>query len=132
MTKASSKTRFLTITTIALASIIGASAAHAQSKYGAIAYSSSTGAKGYSYNYSTRSVAQLYAQRECEQRSGRGDCRVLVWFRNACGAVATSQNGAYGSAWATDLGSAKNIALNSCRNYGGSYCTVTAWSCTDR
>ncbi len=101
-----------------------------QDMYGAIAYSSATGANGYSYNYTSRSVAQGRALNACEARSGRGDCRVVIWFRNACGAVAVASNGAYGSGWATRLDVAESYAVNSCRQYGNNSCRVTRWVCT--
>ncbi len=99
--------------------------------YGAIAYSRTTGAHGFSYNYTTRSVAQGQALRQCESRSGRGDCRVQIWFRNACGVVAVGRNGAFGSGWGSDVGRAQQYAAQTCQNYGGTQCRVVRWACTD-
>jgi hypothetical protein len=103
-----------------------------QDMYGAIAYSQSTGAHGFSNDYSTRSVAQGRALRECNARSNNNDCRVAIWFKNSCGAIAVSKNGAYGSAWNSNLQYAKYNAASSCNKYGGSYCQVTRWACTSR
>ncbi len=61
--------------------------AQAQDMYGAIAYSSSTGRYGYSYDWGSRSEAEDYARSQC----GRSDCAIKVWFKNACGALAVGQ-----------------------------------------
>ena len=55
--------------------------------HGAIAFSEETGAVGYSYDHPTRDAAETKALEEC----GPG-CKVVQWFRNACGALATGDN----------------------------------------
>lgn len=67
--------------------------------YGAIAYSSATGSHGYSYDYSTAQAAQNAALRYCENYSGTGDCKSLVVFQNACGALAQTPDNSAGSGW---------------------------------
>jgi serine/threonine-protein kinase len=102
------------------------SAALADDKYGAIAFSQDTGRHGYSYNYDSRGEAERRALNEC----GRG-CTVAVWFRNACGALAVGEDNAYGSGWSTSRREAENIAMNGCGEHSGS-CSVVRWACTDR
>ncbi|RMF21184.1 MAG: DUF4189 domain-containing protein [Cyanobacteria bacterium J083] len=111
---------------------LGANKALASDFYGAIAYSPSTRSHGYSYDYSTQQAAQNRALRECESYSGKGDCRILVWFKNACGALAQADNGAAGSGWGVTQALAESYALRSCREYGGQGCKISRWVCTSR
>lgn len=108
---------------------VGVPVALAQNYYGAIAYSEQTGSHGYSYDYSSQRGAESSAVGECERYSKSGDCQVLIWFRNACGALATASNGAYGSGWGVNRGVAEQYALQSC---GSSGCRVIRWVCTTR
>ena len=110
----------------ALLATLGSTAALADDKYGAIAFSQDTGRHGYSYNYNSRGGAESRALNEC----GRS-CSVAVWFRNACGALAVGENNAYGSGWAVDRGDAENIALDGCGQHAGD-CRIVRWACTDR
>ncbi len=103
---------------------------HAQNYYGAIAYSKSTGAYGYSGDYPTRAIAEERALSECRAR-GSG-CEVVIWFRNACAALATAGNGARGWAWAPTRAKAEGSALDYCRKHGGQDCVVLCWSCSTR
>lgn len=93
--------------TAALAQSVGAAS------YGAIAFSPRNGAFGYSYNYGTRDEAEARALRECRVRGG--GCRLMVWFRNACGALAVGEGYAYGWAWASSRGEARGRAMEECR-----------------
>jgi hypothetical protein len=63
----------------------GVSAAVGQSsgRFGAIATSSLSGHWGMTYNYSSRSMAEREALRQC----GHSDCRVRSWFQNQCAAL---------------------------------------------
>ena len=63
-----------------------ATAAAAGDNFGAIAFSSSSGATGYSYDYDSRDGAEERALQEC----GPG-CKVVLWFKNACGALAVGK-----------------------------------------
>ena len=101
--------------------------AQAQDNYGAIAYSSSTGRYGYSYDFGSRAEAENYAISKC----GRSDCVVKVWFRNACGALAVGRRGALGWGWAGSRGQAEGRALSECQSRA-SGCNVRVWSCTTR
>jgi hypothetical protein len=96
-------------------------------RYGAIAYSRRTGHYGYSDRAATRIGAERRAMELCEGR----DCKVEVWFRNSCGALATSENGRiFGWAHDTSLREAKAIAVRNCRNEGGRGCRVLISACT--
>jgi Domain of unknown function (DUF4189) len=115
--------------TLPIALFVGQSA-KAQDMFGAISYSPSDGADGYSYNYASRSAAEDRALSECRGYGGT-DCQVLVWFRNACAAMATSPSGAYGSGWGTTTGLAESAALDSCEQSGES-CVIERSVCTNR
>jgi serine/threonine-protein kinase len=94
--------------------------------YGAIAYSPSTGAFGRAWDYQTRRHAERVALRHCRKQAR--DCQ-LVWFRNACGAVAAGNSGGWGSAWAMNERIASHRAMARCRQYD-SGCRVRVWQCT--
>lgn len=105
--------------------------AQSQSNYGAIAYSPSSDVYGTSWNYSSRQQAEARAFRECQSRSVNNDCTVVTWFRNACGALATTPNNAYGGNWGNSLIAAERNALEMCSQYGKN-CTVLTSLCADR
>jgi uncharacterized protein DUF4189 len=105
-----------------------AAGARADDNFGAIAYSPTSGADGYSFDYSTQAEAEDHALAEC---SSRGDgCQSVLWFRNACGALAVGPDG-WGSAWGGDRQTAEQSALDQCRDHSGD-CSVTRWVCTTR
>jgi len=82
-------------------------------RYGSIAFSEDSGAWGYSHGYSSRSAAKGRALRACR---ARGDgCRIVVWFRNACGALAVGRGNVYGWSWNTSRARARRRALAECR-----------------
>jgi len=109
--------------------VMGSSAgAWAGDNFGAIAYSPSSGADGYSYDYSTQAEAEEHALAEC---NSRGDgCQSALWFRNACGALAVGPDG-WGSAWGNDQETAEQNALDACKGHSEN-CSVTRWVCTTR
>jgi hypothetical protein len=96
-------------------------------KYGAIAFSKSTGNWGTSYNFKSRAAAEQDALTRC----AAGDCDVKIWFRNACGALAVGKGNCMGSAWAKNRAAAERKALEWCRR-AGEDCSVKCWACTDR
>ncbi|WP_019502345.1 DUF4189 domain-containing protein [Pseudanabaena sp. PCC 6802] len=108
---------------------MSAAAASAGDLYGAIARSRSTGDKGFSWNYSTRYEAERRAIAECSSYSGAGDCEALLWFRNACGSIAESNDGGAGTGWGTTRALSQDYAIDSC-NSVGSGCRVTRTICT--
>ena len=80
------------------AACLGSGGATAQTNYGAIAYSPSTHAIGWSYDYGSRDAAEEAALVNCRKQAN--DC-VTYWFHNACGALAVGSAG-YGMAWGAD------------------------------
>ena len=63
-------------------------------------------------------------------KRGKG-CKVVLWFRNACGALATGTNYGYGFAWAANRSEAEQVALKYCQKYTDS-CKIAVWTCTTR
>lgn len=99
----------------------------AAQSYAAIAYSPPTGQWGWARNYRSRAGAENAAMAQCRGAAGRG-CRVVIWFRNACGALATGPRG-YGSGWASRQAQANANALASCRQHSRN-CQVRVRVCT--
>jgi hypothetical protein len=111
-----------------LVGVVGAGRAAAQDNYGAIAYSPSTGAHGWAYDYGSRAAAEKVALSNCLEHAD--DCVIPIWFRNACGALAVGSDG-YGSGWGSNRGLAERFALRSCRKHT-SDCWIKRWACTTR
>lgn len=126
------KNNITSIAFILMASLLfvtSASTAHAKNKFGAIAISPSSKAMGWSFNYNSKWKANQVALNKC--RKYASDCKIGVWFRNACGAIAVGANGGWGAHWGNSVKSAKWKAKKTCRKYD-SYCQVKRWVCTDR
>ena len=104
------------------------SAALAQEYYGAIAYSPRTGANGWAYDHPTREAAERVAMQNC--RKNADDCRGLVWFKNACGAVAAGPKG-YGWGWGASEAIADGEAMKHCTKFSTG-CAVKRRVCTKR
>ena len=96
--------------------------------YGAIAFSQSSKAYGHSWNYQTRWDAEQRAINECSTR-GYG-CKAVMWFRNACGALALAPRGGYGAAWDTNKYVAQQKAMTECYNHNNS-CYIQLSFCTN-
>ena len=94
--------------------------------FGAIAFSNSSGAIGYSYDYGSGNVAQERALQEC----GNG-CKVVIAFTNACGALAVGAGHAYGAGWAGNRPAAEKIAMDYCTSRATG-CNVARWVCATR
>jgi len=101
-------------------SLAAPAAARADDTFAAIAYSESTNRYGYSYGYDSRAGAEDRAITECKA----DDAKIVVWGRNAYVALAVSDEGAYGYAWASTEGQAKRLALQKCRDFGGNTARV--------
>ncbi|WP_247215131.1 DUF4189 domain-containing protein [Synechococcus sp. C9] len=97
--------------------------------FGAISWSRRTGAQGYAWGYNNRAAAENRSLRECEASAGTGDCRVMVWFRNACGSIAQTRDGSVGTGWGSNPALAEKYALQSCRQYGP--CRVSRTFCSN-
>ena len=96
--------------------------------YGAIAYGRQSGAWGTSYHWTSRAEAERVALRNCAPHGN--DCETAVWFRDACGAVATG--GARIAFWGIGdgIGAARASALGKCRTGGGDRCTIAVSACS--
>ena len=101
-------------------------AALGQDHFGALAYSPSTGAHGWSKDHASQKAAQRAALKGCSRHAK--DCRPLVWFKNACGALAVSAK-AYGWGWGTTQALADAEALKACGKHATG-CKVTQQVCT--
>ncbi len=104
-------------------------AAAARDYYGAIAYSKTTRVQGYVYDLETQDDAESAALVACSDLAA--DCEPLIWFRNACGALAVASDGAYGATWGEDEATAERKALASCGEYAKD-CQIVRWVCTTR
>jgi hypothetical protein len=100
--------------------------ASAADNYGAIAFSQATGSYGYTYDYGSRGSAEQGALNNC---SGR--CSIVLWFKNACGALATGNGSGYGTGWAGTRRRAEGIAMSNCQERTNA-CSILAWACTTR
>ena len=88
--------------------------------WGAIAYSTKTGAYGYAVDYATKRAAETEAHRICGT-----NCDLVRSFRNGCAAVATREKRV-----ASDTGSSRGIAEAKALKKCGDRCTVAVWACT--
>lgn len=61
--------------------------------------------------------------------AGSGDCRALIWFKNACGSIAESSDNAAGKGWGTTEALAERYALESCSSVGHG-CSITRTICS--
>jgi len=96
-------------------------------KYGAIAISKRTLQSGVSWNDSSREEAETKALRACGQYSN--DCRIIVFVRNGCAALAVGQGG-WGSAWASSLDVAEAKATSFRRQHAKACKVGTAKFCS--
>jgi len=106
--------------------VLAARPALADDYYGSIAFSTNSGALGWAYDYGSQGDAENEAVSQC----GAG-CVSVLWFKNACGAIATSSNHSYGAAWATSHEAAEASAMQYCQQ-NASDCSVERWVCTTR
>ncbi|SMC56545.1 DUF4189 domain-containing protein [Rhizobium sp. RU36D] len=94
--------------------------------YGAIAYSPRTGSTGWSYSFDTRVGAERRAMQGCTSHAR--DCRIAIWFVNACGALSVGSSG-WGSGWGSDRARAEYEANRSCSGQTRG-CRVIRWQCS--
>jgi uncharacterized protein DUF4189 len=89
--------------------------------WGAVAYSSTTGAYGFAVDQASRRTAEMQAFRQCG-----ADCDVLKTFRNACGAIAEAEKH-----YAWDTGASREIAeMKARKKCGTDTCRISVWACT--
>jgi serine/threonine-protein kinase len=99
----------------------------AQAAWGAIAYSQSTGATGWSHSAVNEVDAELRALNNCSDYAD--DCETAVTFRNGCGALAVGNGNGWGADWAADRYDAQAYALDRCGEYTRN-CRVIRWQCS--
>lgn len=96
--------------------------------WGSLAIDSNQGSSyGYSYNYPTAEKADARALQECGS-----NCYIVKNFNGGCAAYAADQapgGAAWGWGTAPSKEQAQELALNYCRQYGGTQCIVRVWSC---
>lgn len=105
--------------------------AAAQDKYGAIYFSTDSGAEGYAYDYDTREGAENRARSECESRSNGAPCAMAAWFSNACGALAVGSDNGFGGDWGNSEREAETKAVAMCGKYAPD-CQVRRTICVSR
>ena len=107
--------RSLAVVVLTLSWAVAPVTASAQS-YGAIAYAPANGHWGWWRNAGTRRGAETGALRECQNAGGGRNCRVALWFSNACGALAVGPNG-WGTGWGSTVTRAHAEALQVCQRH---------------
>ena len=97
-----------------------------------MAYSRATGIGSMTNKGASEDGAQKQVLEECRAASKAEDCKLLIWFRNGCGAFAREKGafGPYGAHWAKSQPEADAKAMAICAQYGGQHCEVIARFCT--
>lgn len=99
-------------------------------RWGALAIDSNQGPSwGWAIDYGTLQEATERALSAC----GPEKCHIAMTFVNQCAAFAADQaDGSTVHGWArgTDGGDTRTLALNYCRERGGTSCIVRSWGCT--
>ena len=88
--------------------------------WGAIAYSTKTGAYGYAVDRPSKRDAETEAFRNCGT-----NCDLLRTFRNGCGAVAARPKRV-----SSDTGASREIAQAKALRKCGDNCKIAVWACT--
>jgi serine/threonine-protein kinase len=101
--------------------------ANAQTRYGAIAFSESIGAHGWSAGYPSRQSAEQRALNECAFYAQ--NCRIVISFRNACGVLVAGDGNAWAANWSVAPEAAKHSAMLTCSQRAES-CQLKRWVCT--
>lgn len=107
----------------------GLTAAPAAAQYhGAIGYSPTTGAMGWSFDYRSGEDARKVALRRCAEHAS--DCRIAVQFSDGCGVIVEG-DGVQTAAGSPSRGDAERRALRRCRAQSEG-CVIRRWVCTSR
>ncbi len=117
--------RIVVVSTIIAATIPGATGpanASAYDYWGAMAISQRTGNTSYAIDYGSANAAGAAAVNACRA----ADCQAVVYFANACGAVAQARDLSWGSGWGSSLSIAKSWAIAGA-GYGAH---IVNWACT--
>jgi serine/threonine-protein kinase len=117
-----------TIAAAAFAAAFFMSAPVFAASWGAIAYSPSTRATGYSWDAVNVVDAETTALQYCDQNAN--DCISAITFHDACGAVASGDGKGWGADWGIDEEIAQDTALQACYAHGNQTCKVVRWQCS--
>lgn len=113
----------------------------ASRNYGAIAVSPSTLKYGYSFRFATRRQAEEAALTYCFSNKGNPrDCKVAVWYYDACASLAIkpksasgdARDGAWGAHWSHSRASAGKKALAACQSVAASGCKTELTTCASQ
>jgi hypothetical protein len=105
-------------------SVLGMGSAAAADTFGAIAYSQANGAHGYGYKARSREAAEEKALQECGP-----SCKVVIWFRNSCAALAVGKGRGYGTFYSANKDAVVVGAVRECRK-NTSGCELTRMVCS--
>jgi serine/threonine-protein kinase len=111
-----------------LAIVLGGATAGtaADTYFGAISFSPSSGASGWGYDFRSSDDAAEAALRNCGRYAE--DCELITWFKNGCGALAANSD-AFVGAWSNSKDDAQRRAMQRC-NISGRGCAIVRWVCT--
>jgi hypothetical protein len=110
-----------------IVALLAVSVRSSHAGFGAIAFSSSDGALGYSERYPSQQSAEIQAVIECHQRGG-SDCRIATWERNACAVLAVGKGNGWGATWHPNAYVAERRAIAKCGD-SAPECEAKAWIC---
>ena len=82
------------------------------------------GSFGWSHSHRSEGLAIQAAQDGC-----KGRCSEIKTFYNTCGAIAVSDNGAWGFGWHENQELASDMAVDYCQDNGYN-CRVQVWACS--
>jgi serine/threonine-protein kinase len=116
--------RFAAVSGVIASSLLGMGPASAADTFGAIAYSQANGAHGYGYKARSRDAAEEKALQECGP-----SCKVVIWFRNSCAALAVGKGRGYGTFWSAAEDAVLTGAMRECRK-NTSACELTRMVCS--
>lgn len=125
---------FLILAGLMTALVGAATPGRAQSaagSFGAIAFSTATGAIGFGQDNATREEAESVALQNCRAVSTQpDDCKTVMWFQNACAAIAVGDDGGYGWAWHANRDIAAQNSIAQCQRYSKGGCRVMRRACS--
>lgn len=105
-----------------------------EGRYGAISMVSANGKViGYvGYDEPDKETAERLALEGCRENAGAAGagCKVDLVFENACAAVASTNDGGYGTGWGDTGAIACRWALDACDDYNKSGCKADAYVCS--
>ena len=108
----------------------------AQDLHGAMAFSKNSDgsfAGAIAWNHGSRVEARQRSVVKCRGEGGE-ECRAIVSFREACGAIAVGDIGGakgYGAGWGATFEDAEGMAVSWCRKSGNAGCRVEISRCVE-